>query len=163
MTSYASHRYIIPANPKNWKANLRFVNELLRRDFLVEWVLRTFNVHTLGSVNEKKPTTYPADSFLVEIPNDRNSSTNISEFLEKASSHKIKTIEIQGPAKIKTLKLNTSVVGLFANGGSPFPFAPILAEVGIEHVPLSVDDINNGGLRGVRSSILESTAATLLE
>src|SRR5579864_438024 len=147
-----NYRYIVRGDEKNWKVTYRFVNKLLTQGFRVEWVLSPFNVYTIEDYN--KSTSFPADSFLIEMSDDREGSSNNSSLLKIASDLKIKMAKIDFSTEIKTLRLNRPVVGLFANAGSPFPFVPILADLGIEHIPLSVDDINDGGLRNVNVFVI---------
>ncbi len=139
---------VVDHGAKNWKAKYRFVNKLLGLGFSVSWVLYPINVRTLNDTSEKVGSC-PGDSFVIEIPTGVDGTNFVSHLNELASNHEILLVEVVLPPKIKVMRLSRPSVGLFANGGSPFPFVPILSEAGIDHLPLSVDDILRGRLREV--------------
>ncbi|MEM3403206.1 MAG: hypothetical protein QXJ17_01440 [Nitrososphaeria archaeon] len=136
---------IISDNDNDWRTVAKFANFLLESRLTVLWAQDSFNAKVGKSNN-----LFAAGSIMVPFGQVFNYSTNPIknyEMIEKeVENWRIRAHTISGELDVDAAYLRPARVALYADGGSPYPFADILSNVGIEYNDLTAVDIRNGEL-----------------
>jgi len=136
---------VISDKDNDWRAVARFANFLLEAGLTVLWAQDSFQAKVGKSDN-----SFTAGSIIVPFGQvfdySTNSLENLDAIVNESENWRIRTHMIFGELNADVTCLRPARVALYADGGSPYPFADILSDVGIEYKDLTAVDIRNGEL-----------------
>jgi len=127
---------IISSTRENWARTARFANIALKYGLKVEWTLEAFSQ---PSRVKTEKTNYAAGTYLIILDDvDAHASDKI---LDTAETLELKIEVIRGSISCKKTTLSSARVCIYADAGSPYPFASALSESGFDLDPITADQI----------------------
>jgi len=132
---------VVPNEKNDWKLAARFANLSMRAGFKVEWTQEPFLV--------EGDESFTAGSYVIPLQSKKSGSESTNQKLleEIAEGLEARTETVEVPKELARSVLSPARVGLFADAGSPFPFASVLSESGFDFAPISSLEIRKGRLR----------------
>jgi len=142
--------YLIVAqspDPEIWKKSVQFANLLLSIGKTVYWNLEPFTVRCTTAEER-----FEAGSFIIPLEHRYPEKTDLAGLLDEdvlLRNARVFGVELKRslqeiPAAV--LRLKSTRIALFADGGSPYPFADIFGTLGFSNYPLTCEDIRSGAL-----------------
>jgi hypothetical protein len=134
----------------SWESAARFANVILRAGRRVWWAQEPVRArHGDGSLRE-----YPSGSFVVSPQRGRISTAAENplgvpdaKIFEEARRRKVKVHTVEVVYEVRVRSLRYPRIALFAEAGTPYAFATVLASGGFEYHPLNAVDIRNDRLK----------------
>jgi hypothetical protein len=130
-----SEQQIIIVDRKKWLKAFNFACFALTTVKNVQWLVEPFRTKL---ATEPRVADLPIGTFITQF--DR-------ELLDKAEDLGLQTIVSSESITSKTIFLRQPRIALFADAGSPFPFASVLAKAGMKYSPLSASEIRGNRLK----------------
>lgn len=146
------HALIIPAAPGDWKAAVRCANLLLKAGLPVAWSTQGFYAVTDGWPDGHR---YPAGSFIAPLEGAAwEWAAERAWLAETAQDYGAEAHTAQLPIATEVFWLRPAAVALFADAGTPYPFADILGQLGFQNNFITSAEIQAGGLAGYDALII---------
>ncbi len=137
---------IIPAEAGNWKAATRLANLLLKAGLPVAWATQGFQTVTGPNRAGKE---YPAGSFIVPLSSPAWAAERTWLDRALAAAAQAGEAEVHAshhPFETEVFWLRPARVALFADAGTPYPFADIFGQLGFQNNFVACAEIQAGAL-----------------
>jgi len=144
----ATQSLVVPSLVDDWVKGYRFVNLLLKAGNNVLWARTSLHGRTDSGAKSFLPGTFVIPLGSRNGENQFQGLISPGQVIEEARRFGLNGVAVEGEIEGELSYLRPPKVALYADGGSPYPFADILSSVGIECSSVTAVDIRNGQLSG---------------